>query len=100
MRNRGWLAVSLQFLSREETLWLAGLLWLALVAPTGPTHFTLCIFRLLDLPFCPGCGLGHSISFLFRGEIGKSLEAHYLGIPALLMLLYRIVYLLGRRIFN
>ncbi|ASU32319.1 hypothetical protein MuYL_0416 [Mucilaginibacter xinganensis] len=51
----------------------------------------------MGVTWCPGCGLGHSISFLFHGDIKNSLHAHWLGIPAVGVILYRIVVLARMR---
>lgn len=70
--------------------WSSGLIGLALVNPSGETHFNLCLFKWIGLTFCPGCGLGHAVSWFFHGDIQRSLQAHPLGIFALIILLYRI----------
>jgi hypothetical protein len=41
--------------------------------------------------------LGHAISYLFRGDIKSSFHAHWLGIPVLIALLYRIYVLITTR---
>jgi hypothetical protein len=74
----------------EALIWLAALILLAFHDPTA-SHYSLCPLNNLGFEFCPGCGLGHSISYLFRGEIIQSLEAHPLGIFAVVLLSYRIV---------
>jgi hypothetical protein len=79
----------------ELAFWIAGLVSLAITDPTNQSHFSLCPLKMLGLTWCPGCGLGHSISFLFHGDVKSSLHAHWLGIPALIVILYRI-YVLGR----
>ena len=84
----------------ELAVWLLGLLCLALMNPAADTHFTLCFFKWTGLSFCPGCGLGHSISLLFHGDIAQSFHAHPLGIFALLVLLYRIFTILKTRFTN
>jgi hypothetical protein len=82
----------------ELVFWIAGLTCLAFTNPTGQAHFSLCPLKLLGFKWCPGCGLGHSISFLFRGDIKSSFQAHWLGIPALIIILYRIYVLAGLRL--
>jgi hypothetical protein len=82
----------------ELAFWIAGLACLAFTNPTNQTHFTLCPLKLMGFKWCPGCGLGHSISFLFHGDIRNSFRAHWLGIPALGVILYRI-YVLARMRF-
>jgi hypothetical protein len=83
----------------ELAFWTAGLIALAITDPTKQAHFSLCPLKLLGFAWCPGCGLGHSISFLFHGDIKNSLHAHWLGIPALLIILFRIYTLLRERFF-
>lgn len=78
---------------REAYIWIAGLTILAFINPYCGTHFTICPFHNLGFKYCPGCGLGHSISYLFHGDIRASIECHILGIPAVLILVYRIIYL-------
>jgi hypothetical protein len=74
----------------ELSIWIGGLAWLALMNPDAETHFSLCIFKWIGLTFCPGCGLGHAISWLFHGDIRQSLRAHPLGTFAVAILVYRI----------
>ncbi|RMH82168.1 MAG: DUF2752 domain-containing protein [Calditrichaeota bacterium] len=73
---------------------MAGLAALAFLDPTGESHFSLCLFKHLGIEVCPGCGLGHAIAYLYRGEIAASFQAHPLGIPAVGILLSRIVTLI------
>jgi hypothetical protein len=74
----------------EAFVWLCGIAGLAFVTP-GDNHFSICPLKLAGLDFCPGCGLGSSISFLLHGEIIASLKAHPLGIMAFFLLSYRII---------
>jgi len=67
---------------------------LALMSPGTDPHYSLCIFKLIGIDFCPGCGLGHSISHLFRGDLQASFSAHPLGIFAVIIILFRIYKLL------
>jgi len=83
----------------ELVFWIAALISLALMDPTSQSHYSLCPLKLMGFKWCPGCGLGHSISFLFHGDIRSSFNAHWLGIPALLAILYRIYGLIKLR-FN
>lgn len=86
-----------QALSRlplEAGIWLIGLIALACLNPYTNQTSSLCVFHALGLRFCPGCGLGHAISFLFHGDLRSSLAAHPLGIPALVILSSRILSLL------
>src|ERR1700709_791683 len=83
---------SKQFFSKyfELAFWVTALVSLAFTDPAGPAHFSLCPLKAMGITWCPGCGLGHSISWLFRGSISNSFHAHWLGIPALIIILYRI----------
>ncbi|KAA0225757.1 DUF2752 domain-containing protein [candidate division KSB1 bacterium] len=93
MRNTS----SRQALSRlplEAGIWLIGLIALACLNPYADQTPSLCIFHTLGLRFCPGCGLGHAIAFLFHGDFQRSFAAHPLGIPALVILSSRILSLL------
>jgi hypothetical protein len=47
----------------------------------------------MGITWCPGCGLGHSIAFLLHGDIKNSFHAHWIGVPALIIIVYRIVVL-------
>jgi hypothetical protein len=63
------------------------------LAATSPVNecASLCPFHHLGISWCPGCGLGHSISWLFRGDFVNSFYAHPLGIPAVLIITFRII---------
>ena len=76
----------------EALIWLFGLITLALVSPDAG-HFTICPLSNLGFDFCPGCGLGTSISLLFHGKVAASFAAHPLGIFAVIILTYRIIHL-------
>jgi hypothetical protein len=75
----------------EAVVWVLGLLFLIFVHIPGETHFTICPLANLGINFCPGCGLGNSISYLFRGEFLFSFQSHPLGIFALIIIVLRII---------
>ncbi|RYZ98057.1 MAG: DUF2752 domain-containing protein [Sphingobacteriaceae bacterium] len=52
---------------------------------------------MAGIGWCPGCGLGHSISWLFRGDIQHSFNAHWFGIPALIIICWRVFVLAKNR---
>jgi len=81
----------------ELIFWIGGLTYLAFMDPSE-THFSLCPIKNLGFSFCSGCGLGHSISFFFHGQIKDSFHHHPLGIFALGVILSRIFELI-RNIF-
>lgn len=76
----------------EIPVFAGGLLLLALMNPED-SGTTLCLLEHLGYPYCPGEGLGHSISYFFRGEIDSSLEANFMGPFAVSILTFRILYL-------
>jgi hypothetical protein len=78
------------FTYSELAVWTVGLVWLALMDPSVETHFSLCMFKWIGLSFCPGCGLGHAISWLFHGDLQQSVRSHPLGLFAVTILVYRI----------
>jgi hypothetical protein len=80
----------------EALLWITGLLLLAF-ADTD-SHFTICPLKNAGFDFCPGCGLGKSVTFIFRGQIAASFQAHPLGLFALFILSFRIINLLKQYI--
>lgn len=74
----------------EPFLWLFSLIVLASLDPATVGGIILCPLRIAGIEHCPGCGLGRSVSFLLHGDIVQSLRSHLLGIPATILLLYRI----------
>ena len=81
----------------EALLWAAGLLVLAASDPSSDFHFTLFWPQWVFGIQSPGYGLGHSIAYLFRGDLVSSLDSHLLGLPAVIALTYRIVSLQVRK---
>lgn len=73
-----------------------GLFLLALMDPYSANGPGLCLLENLGFQYCPGDGLGHSISFLFRAEIYKAMEANLLGPFALIIITGRIIYLFSQ----
>ena len=84
----------IKIIEPEAVIWIAGLIILAFINPYGGSHFSICPLHNLGFKYCPGCGLGHSISFLLHGDFYHSVECHILGIPAIIVLVFRIKYLL------
>ncbi|SIQ58805.1 Protein of unknown function [Pontibacter lucknowensis] len=78
----------------EAGAWIIGLLLLAGMEPAGNHLFSLCPISWVWQGGCPGCGLGHSVAYLFRGDLASSWQAHPLGLPALLILCWRVLELL------
>lgn len=73
----------------ELIFWCVGLTSLWWLDPYG-SHGSLCPLYLLGFDWCPGCGLGRSISLLMKGELTASWALHPLGGFTLAVILYRI----------
>jgi len=73
----------------EAVVWTGAFVYLAIHNPYTQAEFTLCPLRNLGFHYCPGCGLGRSISFLLHGDIIRSVQTHLLGIPATIILSIR-----------
>jgi len=73
----------------------APVIWsLALVILYLPfnSDVSLCLFRWVGFNSCFGCGIGRSIHHALHLQWAASIEAHWLGIPATLGILYSIIY--------
>ncbi|MBA4407176.1 hypothetical protein C0389_07880 [bacterium] len=90
----------LRIIEWEAIFWLAGLTYLLFINPYQTQYFTLCPFHNLGITFCPGCGLGLSISFFYHGDFLNSIRTHPLGIIALILLTVRVVKLFIKTINN
>ena len=77
----------------QHSEWMVFLVGLILLAGMNPyvdgTSF--CLLDILGFAYCPGEGLGHSIAFLFRGELAMSLEANLMGVVVVVGLSVRII---------
>jgi len=82
----------------ELIFWVAAIIALAVADPSIQSQYTLCPLKLMGITWCPGCGIGHAISWLLHGNLTNSWHAHWLGVPALGIISYRI-FVLGRRLF-
>ncbi|KAA9040640.1 DUF2752 domain-containing protein [Ginsengibacter hankyongi] len=74
----------------ELTFWITALVLLAIMPTATNPHYSFCVFKLMGFKFCPGCGLGHSISYLFHGDLRASFSTHPLGIFAVIVILLRL----------
>ncbi len=84
----------LHYIDLEAVIWIAGFIYLASINPYSTNHFKLCPFDAVGIDFCPGCGLGKSISYIFHGEFYLSLMQHPLGIFAIVVLVARVIKLI------
>jgi hypothetical protein len=74
----------------EGFIWTAALFYFTFFVNPLETHFTICPLSNVGFEYCPGCGLGNSISLFFNGYFIESFKTHILGIPALIIILHRI----------
>ncbi len=81
----------LRYVDREAAIWVAALVVLALGNPNSDFHFTIFWPYYVWGIKSPGYGLGHSISYLFRGDVISAIETHILGIPAVAIISWRVV---------
>jgi hypothetical protein len=84
----------------ELMVWTGALLFLAFTETSGFSHSSLCPLDILGIAWCPGCGLGRSIRYLLQGDPMRSFGQHWFGIPALIILIYRIMQLLNYFLIN
>lgn len=92
--------IRLAWQKKEALIWLSALIFLAVSNPAGH-HYTLCPLDNLGITYCPGCGLGRSVGYFFRADIESSVLSHPLGIPAIILLIFRSVKILtGQNDFN
>ncbi len=71
----------------EAWIWTAGLVFLALNDSSG--SWSVCPLHNFGIDFCPGCGLGRSVSHLFHGEWAAAWSVHPLGYAAVPVLAVR-----------
>lgn len=83
----------------EALFWTAGLIYLLFINPYAAQHFTFCPLKNAGISFCPGCGLGRSISFLYHFDFIHSVREHPLGLFALILIVARCIQLYYR-MFN
>ena len=85
--------------SLELCCWMGALALLALAEPAAH-HFSLCPLYNLGLSWCPGCGLGRSVSSLLHLDLAGSIKYHWFGIPAFFILVNRIWQLSQKFLLN
>lgn len=89
----------IKYLNLEALIWIAGLTFLAFFN-TSDHHLTICPIKNSGFSFCPGCGLGQSISYIFKLEFVRSFTTHPFGVPALLILTHRIILLIANSYYT
>lgn len=76
----------------ELIFWVSALLALALSDP-AQSHYTLCPLARAGITWCPGCGLGHGITFALQGHWAAALHSHPLALFAPAVIFHRIIQL-------
>ena len=79
------------FFPVEALIWSFALIFLAMYNPNKDQHMSFCIFKIFGFYYCPGCGIGRSISYLLHGDLANSVKLHPLGIPAFFILSSRVI---------
>lgn len=71
----------------EAIIWTGALIALFFM---DVNHSSLCMFRAMGITWCPGCGLGHAMHYALHLNFVKSFNEHFLGVPAVIILMYQI----------
>ena len=87
----GKLSPLLKSLPLELLIWTIALVVLYNLDVDDKEANSLCPIHNAGFDWCPGCGLGRSIALLMHGQFRDSIEMHWLGIPAFLVLVYHII---------
>jgi len=77
------------FLHFEWIILAGGLILMAVLDPLSQAE-SFCPVHRFGFDVCPGCGLGKSIAYTFRGEFSASLQAHPAGMFAVAIITSRI----------
>jgi len=93
------LAIAAYYKYFEIAFWTAALAAIIMMPPTD-AHASLCPLKASGITFCPGCGLAHSMSWFFHGNIEASFRAHPLGIAAAGIIIFRIFTLFRKNILT
>lgn len=83
----------------ELIFWCIALTWLAVIDPSAE-HYSFCFYRYIGIDFCPGCGIGHSISLILHGNFQAAFESHFAGFIAVPVILWRIYRLICNKFRN
>ncbi len=73
----------------ELLIWISILIYLAAIDPSAE-HVSFCIYKFIGINWCPGCGIGHAISYALHCDFYASFQSHKFGIIALFILVHRI----------
>jgi hypothetical protein len=81
-------------LKYSELLFFCCAILLLYFIPLDGDSFSFCVFKLAGFTDCPGCGLGHAIQLALHFQFTLSFQAHWFGMPAVVIIVYRIVQLI------
>jgi|AntRauTorckE6833_2_1112554.scaffolds.fasta_scaffold07284_6 hypothetical protein len=83
----------MRFLNKHSE-WIVFSIGLLLLGTMNPENsgISLCFFDFIGIEFCPGEGLGRSISYTMKGDFSSALNAHLAGPAAVGILLSRIIH--------
>lgn len=76
----------------ELLIWVAAIIALFFSSAENH-HYTLCPLDNLGFSYCPGCGLGRSVTLALHGKIIESLQMHPFGFLAIIVIFHRIIIL-------
>lgn len=93
--STGKLKSLVQIIGLESFIWISALIYLVFFNDPFHQHFTICPLSNAGFKYCPGCGLGNSISLLLKGYFVESFKTHILGIPALIIIIHRVYTLIN-----
>ncbi|MCH7401918.1 DUF2752 domain-containing protein [Belliella kenyensis] len=74
----------------ELIFWIGALIGILRIDPYSGDHFSLCPLDSLGFTWCPGCGLGRSMSLLSKGDFHASWSMHPLAMFAFAVIIFRI----------
>lgn len=74
----------------ELLFWIGCIIVLLILDPVEGAHISLCPLAQLGFDWCPGCGLGRSMSLLAHGKIQASWSMHPLAMFAFIVIISRI----------
>lgn len=84
------------FFLHFEWMALAAALLLMISINPSETSVSFCLLDKLGFNFCPGEGFGRSVASFFRGDAEASFAYHPAGIPAVFIMMHRIIRILNR----
>jgi len=82
--------------SQLELLFFSTALILLFYMNVNTNETSFCVFKAVGIPYCLGCGIGHSIHYALHLKWVQSFEAHPFGIFGTLIILWRIFILITK----